>query len=86
MASPDDVVSVEPIYRIQLPGLGFVHKSWKDDEPRFCTLSSKAKGWKTLAAALEFGNQKLTPRGIKLRWELWQEVSGTWIPVIRRQT
>ena len=36
------------MYRIRISGLGFIHKQWKDEEPRFCTAKTKAKTWKSL--------------------------------------
>lgn len=70
------------MYLIQVPGLGFIHQQWQDDEPRFCTQLPKAKSWETLQEALDFGNQKLTPR-IKVSWELWQAMEGVFKPIIR---
>lgn len=70
------------MYFLKVAGLGFIHKSWKDDEPRFCRLQSKAKSWTSLDGALKFGNQRLTPR-LKIPWELWQEVDGELMPLIR---
>lgn len=70
------------MYLIQVPGLGFIHQRWKNEEPRFCSEQSKAKSWETLNDAVEFGNQNLTPR-IKMSWELWQDVEGELKPIIR---
>jgi len=73
------------MYFLKVAGLGFVHKNWQDTEPRFSHSAAKAKNWKTLEGALEFGNQKLTPH-LKIGWEVWQEGDGEWIPLIRPQS
>ncbi len=70
------------MYRIRISGLGFIHKQWKDEEPRFCTAKTKAKTWKSLKGATDFGNKKLTPK-IKIGWELWQEADDVLTPVFR---
>ncbi|NER79657.1 MAG: hypothetical protein F6K42_08755 [Leptolyngbya sp. SIO1D8] len=72
------------MYFLKIAGLGFIHKSWQDAEPRFCRQPTKAKSWTTLNGALDFGNQKLTPQ-IKLPWEVWQTVEGKLLPLIRPQ-
>lgn len=69
-------------YHIQVPNLGYVHKAWQDDQPRFCIQPTLAKQWKTLDKALDFGNQSLTPK-LKTTWELWQMADGEFTPVIR---
>jgi len=73
------------MYAIKIHGLGFIHKRWKDETPHFCSDFSKAKTWKTLSRALDFGNKKLTPR-LRMSWELWQEVEGELIPLIQPQS
>ncbi|MEO1094785.1 MAG: hypothetical protein AAFX01_07785 [Cyanobacteria bacterium J06638_28] len=70
------------MYFLKIAGLGFIHKSWKDPEPRFCTQPAKAKNWQTLEAALKFGNQKLTPK-LKIPWEVWHEVEDELRPLMR---
>ncbi len=70
------------MYLLKIAGLGFIHKSWQDAEPRFCDQSTKAKSWKTLDAALNFGNQKLTPK-IAISWEVWQDSDGELRPLMR---
>ena len=72
------------MYFLKIAGLGFIHKSWQDAEPRFSRHPTKAKSWTTLDGALDFGNQKLTPH-LKLPWEVWQEKKGTLVPLIRPQ-
>ncbi len=72
------------MYRIQVSGLGFVHSSWKDIEPRFCTDPAKAKSWKTFDATLNFANQNLVPRS-QVRWEIWQEQDGDLVPILQPQ-
>jgi hypothetical protein len=72
------------MYLIQVPGFGYVHTSWKDEEPRFCEALKSAKKWKTLSGALEFGNQKLTYRA-KGGGEVWQQQRTQVTPVIRPQ-
>lgn len=69
-------------YHIQVPNLGYVHKAWQDEQPRFCTQPTLAKQWKTLDKALDFGNQSLTPK-LKTAWEVWQMADGELTPVIR---
>ena len=72
------------MYFLKIDGLGFIHKSWKDEEPRFCRQQAKAKSWTSLEGALKFGNQKLTPR-LKIPWEVWQENEGILLPLMRPQ-
>jgi hypothetical protein len=73
------------MYLLKVAGLGFIHKTWNEEEPRFCADQAKAKQWKTLEGALEFGNRKLSPR-LPIRWELWQHLDGTVLPVMRPQS
>ena len=72
------------MYFLRIAGLGFIHKSWQDAEPRFCRQPTQAKSWATLRKALDFGNQKLTPH-LKLAWEVWQDEAGDLVPLIRPQ-
>lgn len=69
-------------YYICIPGLGYIHKQWRSEEPRFCTNSEKAKSWKQVASALSFGNRELASR-IHIRWELWQKSDDELVPIIR---
>jgi hypothetical protein len=70
------------MYFLKIAGFGFIHKSWKDAEPRFCQQFDKAKSWKSLERALKFGNEKLTPQ-LSIPWEVWQEVEGELVPLVR---
>ncbi|MEM8603359.1 MAG: hypothetical protein AAGF24_05935 [Cyanobacteria bacterium P01_H01_bin.121] len=72
------------MYLIQIPGFGYVHNLWKTEEPRFCEAVKSAKKWKTLPAALEFGDQQLTYR-VNLGWEVWQQQKTALTPIIRPQ-
>jgi len=72
------------MYLLKVAGLGFVHKTWHDQEPRFCTDPAKGKQWKTVDGALEFGNRKLSSR-LTIRWELWQQTNDTLLPIMRPQ-
>jgi hypothetical protein len=58
-------------YFVKVAGLGFIHKNWQPEEPRFCTNQTQAKTWKTRQAAIGFGSEHLTPR-LKIGWELWE--------------
>ncbi|MEM8641676.1 MAG: hypothetical protein AAGG51_23095 [Cyanobacteria bacterium P01_G01_bin.54] len=69
-------------YLIQVVGLGYIHKNWKDAEPQFAESRAKAKSWKTREGAVGFGAQKLTPR-LRTGWELWQEIEGELIPIMK---
>lgn len=70
------------MYFLKVAGLGFIHKQWQDDEPRFCRQPEQAKSWKSIDSALKFGNQKLTPH-LSIPWEIWQEKEETLLPLIR---
>ncbi|MDJ0706121.1 MAG: hypothetical protein QNJ46_22850 [Leptolyngbyaceae cyanobacterium MO_188.B28] len=72
------------MYFLKIAGFGFIHERWEDEEPRFCEQHTKAKRWKTLEEALDFGDQTLTPR-LKIRWEVWRSVKGKLLPMIRPQ-
>jgi hypothetical protein len=72
------------MYYICVPGLGYVHKQWQADEPRFCADLAKAKSWKQATTALKFSTQNLANR-VHVRWELWQDTEGGLIPIIRPQ-
>lgn len=72
------------MYYICVPGLGYIHKQWQAEEPRFCTNLAKAKSWKQSANALKFANEHLANR-VHVRWELWQETEGVLVPLIRPQ-
>ncbi|MGB0564713.1 MAG: hypothetical protein ACPGVO_23395 [Spirulinaceae cyanobacterium] len=70
-------------YLIQVAGLGYIHKNWKDAEPQFAESRTKAKSWKTRQGAVDFGAQKLTPR-LRTGWELWQAgEDDTLIPIMK---
>jgi hypothetical protein len=68
-------------YLIKVAGLGFIHKNWKTEEPRFCISQATAKTWTTRKAAIGFGSEQLTPR-LKIGWELWELDDETLEPVI----
>jgi hypothetical protein len=70
------------MYFLKIANLGFIHKSWKDEEPHFCREFKKAKSWKSLEGALNFGDTKLTPQ-LAMPWEVWQEVEGDLVPLVR---
>lgn len=75
------------MYFLKIAGLGFIHKNWKDEEPRFCRQQAKAKTWTSLEGALKFGNQKLTPR-LSIPWEIWQisPDGEALLPLVRPQS
>lgn len=69
-------------YFIQVSGLGYIHKNWKDTEPQFSESKAKAKCWKTRQGAVDFGSQRLTPR-LRTGWELWQDEDGEMLPLMK---
>lgn len=60
------------MYYIKVIPFGFIHKSWQDQEPRFSQSLEKAKSWKEMGGALNFGNDKITVN-YRSNWELWQQ-------------
>ncbi|NER01128.1 MAG: hypothetical protein F6K30_31295 [Cyanothece sp. SIO2G6] len=70
------------MYYLCVPGLGYVHKRWKSDEPRFCKDVTKAKNWKLSTSAIQFRERELS-QCVHIPWELWQEVDEELIPIIR---
>lgn len=70
------------LYFIQVAGLGFIHKNWKDTDPQFTNSMKKAKSWKTRQGAVDFGCKKLTPR-LRTGWELWHDEDGELIPIMK---